>query len=106
MGLYDYCTQTQAAQTHTGLHVTVILQALWHTSQPWKDKEQSGYQFGRGGYKITTVVIRYYRNLCLIITARIMWDESPEEHTLITSTAASTPYFKFPNTENVEFILI
>jgi hypothetical protein len=57
-----------------------------------------------GGYKITTVVIRYYRNLSHY-NAKIMWDESSEEHTLITSTAASTSYFKFLNTENVEFIL-
>lgn len=74
--------------------------------QAWKNKEQTGYHFRRGGYKVTTVVIRYYRNLHLIITARIMWDESSEEHTLVTSTAPFMPYFNFPNTENVEFILI
>lgn len=34
-----------------------------------------------------------------------MWDGSSEEHTLITPTAASMPYFNSPNTENVLFIL-
>jgi len=67
--------------------------------------EQTGYKFRGGVYKIKTVVIRYYRNLYLIITARIMWDESREEHTLVTSTAASIPYFNFLNTENVVFTL-
>ena len=58
------------------------------------------------GYKITTVAVTYYRNLCFIITSTIMCDESSEEHKLISSTAASTPYLNFPNTKNVEFILI
>lgn len=44
-------------QTSTSLHMTVILQALWHASPSSEGQEQTRYKFRRGGYKITTVVI-------------------------------------------------